>query len=114
MFNFKLLNNRYSPPILKSFVHFNHDVVQHAHNLRSRNNLALHNVNTKFGDRSFQYVMPKIINCTIINRLNLPFINFKSDLITNLNNFYNNIITIFPLFDLKTANYNYFQFKLRE
>ena len=57
--------------------------------------------NNKFGNLTFQYIFPKLLNSFLYNYINLNLKQFKNSIFNNINLIYNNFSTFLINFDVK-------------
>jgi len=107
LFSYKIHNYSFSPPSLKDKLktNLNRDLV---YDLRNKDNLIELGARNKFGQLTFGYVFPKLINnCCLLQISSLDFKNFKQYLNQNINLLYNKIVKNFSRFNLNYKNYIY-------
>ena len=101
-FAHKIMNQALAPSLLKSCLALNKDV-SHKHTYELRN---LDQVNEKsklynhFGELTFSYFFPKLINKLILNDISLNFSMFKTRICNNINILFDKFVKTFPKFDL--------------
>lgn len=104
LFTYKIHASPLSPENLKNKIKTNH-TRNLTRELRNTNNLVIEGAKSKYGQMTFGFVLPRLINACCINTFNDDFKFFKTNLSNNINLYLNKIILIFPKFNLSYTNF---------
>ncbi len=100
-FSYNIVNGHDSPALLKDSIKINAE--RHAdRNLRNKNKFDTTRNCTKFGDKTFKYFFPRLINFTCQSFINESRSIFNSIISNNINTIFDIITKNFSFFDLKT------------